>query len=204
MTGFCFYDGAQQANWQPDSRLREFVEQGDPPLVLCMGNLAAPDTREHVQTHVEAARLLEKKLVVQTGWALPGDGGWLENRDAEHVLFAEFLPHDWLFARAAAVVHHGGIGATARALKHGCPVLVEPYRKDQYFNASRVRQLGAGFAVDPTRATAAGVARVLAEKVTAPATRERAQRCAEQMAGEDGVGTACRYIEECLSAQRKG
>ena len=33
-------------------------------------------------------------------------------------------PHEWLFPRCAAVVHHGGAGTTARALWAGAPSLI--------------------------------------------------------------------------------
>jgi sterol 3beta-glucosyltransferase len=43
------------------------------------------------------------------------------------------VPHDWLFERVSAVVHHGGAGTTAIGLKKGCPTVVVPFFGDQPF-----------------------------------------------------------------------
>jgi len=67
------------------------------------------------------------------------------------VLFADFLPQDWLFARAACSIQHGGIGTIARALRAGCPILVEPFGNDQLYNASRVSLLGPAPRSSPSR-----------------------------------------------------
>jgi UDP:flavonoid glycosyltransferase YjiC (YdhE family) len=47
------------------------------------------------------------------------------------VFVAEALPHDWLFPRTAAAVHHGGAGTTAAALRAGVPSVVVPFMADQ-------------------------------------------------------------------------
>jgi UDP:flavonoid glycosyltransferase YjiC (YdhE family) len=202
VTGFWFEDASDQRGWQPTPALRAFVEGGDRPLVLCLGGTPGPDaqTADGVRVHARAARLLGKTLVVQTGWGWAGlrDIALLDTGAGDHVFLTDFVSHDWLFARAEAVVHPGGIGVTARCLKHGCPMLLEPWRKDQYYHAARVRQLGVGYAMDPHKRGAEGVARMLAEKVTAPATRSRAQECAKALRAEDGIGTACGLIEALL------
>lgn len=42
-------------------------------------------------------------------------------------------PHDWLFPRVSAVVHHGGAGTVAIGLKNGKPTMVVPFFGDQPF-----------------------------------------------------------------------
>jgi UDP:flavonoid glycosyltransferase YjiC (YdhE family) len=56
--------------------------------------------------------------------------------------------HDALMPRCAAVVTHGGLGTTLRALAHGVPLLALPLGRDQAFNAARVDGLGAGIRLD--------------------------------------------------------
>ena len=70
-----------------------------------------------VKEHLEAARILGRPLLVQRGWSEFDAGHLSEGVDPDQVMFADFLPQDWLFPRAAAVIHHGGIGTTARALR---------------------------------------------------------------------------------------
>lgn len=195
VTGFWYFDGAQLPDWQPTPDLRAFVEEGERPVVLCLGSLPGPDAAQTVAVAAAAAQSLQRKLVVQTGWTeLPADAV----AAGAHVQFARYLPHDWLFARADAVIHHGGIGVTARALKHGCPMLIAPYRKDQYFHATLVRALGVGFAMLPAKLTPAGMSRMLAERLFAEPVRAAAQECKDKLAAEDGLDVACQLIEDLL------
>ena len=43
----------------------------------------------------------------------------------------ENTPHDWLFPRVSAVVHHGHAGMTAIGLKCGGPTVIVPLFDDQ-------------------------------------------------------------------------
>jgi UDP:flavonoid glycosyltransferase YjiC (YdhE family) len=204
VTGFWFEDAHDQPLWQPKAALQAFVEAGDRPLALCLGGTPGPDAAEVVRVHARAAGLLGKRLVVQAGWAGLHEADLTGTVAQGRFFRTDFVPHDWLFARAEAVVHPGGIGVTARCLKHGCPMLLEPWRKDQYFHAALVRQLQAGYAMDPRKLGAEGVARMLAEKVAAPQTRTRAQECARALAAEDGIRTACGLIEALLGTAGPG
>jgi len=69
------------------------------------------------------------------------------------------LPH------VAALVHHGGIGTTAEALRAGTPQLVVPLAHDQFDNAARVRALGVGASLNAARLTARRLEKRLAEVV---------------------------------------
>ena len=65
-------------------------------------------------------------------------------RDTYQDLLEPARQADLLFSRAAAVVHQGGVGTTAQALRAGVPQLVMPFAHDQFDNAERVRRLGCG------------------------------------------------------------
>jgi UDP:flavonoid glycosyltransferase YjiC (YdhE family) len=93
------------------------------------------------------------------------------------------------------VIHHGGIGTTAQALRCGRPMLVEPYCNDQFYNAARVAALGIGAALYPRDATADRLADVLTRAVLTEQTRSRAAELAAGIAAEDGLTTACQLIE---------
>jgi UDP:flavonoid glycosyltransferase YjiC (YdhE family) len=53
------------------------------------------------------------------------------------------------------LVHHGGIGTTARALDAGVPQVIIPQRFDQPDNAARCERLGVGSVLPPEPATPA-------------------------------------------------
>lgn len=54
------------------------------------------------------------------------------------------LDHTTLFPRVDLIVHHGGAGTTAAALRSGVPQLIVPHIVDQFFHGRRIAELGAG------------------------------------------------------------
>src|SRR5207253_413252 len=86
----------------------------------------------------------------------------------------EYVPFSQVFPRAAAVVHHGGIGTTAQALAAAVPQLVMHMAHDQPDNAARVLRLGVGRPISPKAFRAPAVAKALHALSSSP---EIAERC---------------------------
>jgi UDP:flavonoid glycosyltransferase YjiC (YdhE family) len=203
LTGFWHYAGEDQPGWtEPGSELTAFIADGDAPLVLLPGSIPVADPRHVVAVHAGAAALLGRRLVVQEGWAGLGSEYLPASIDPARVLFARTLPHDWLLERSAAVITHGTMGIVSKALRAACPILVEPYGRDLFFNARRVKDLGLGTAMNPHKLTALGVARALETKVLTAEVRQRAEVLATQVRAEAGVARACDLIEEVLGQCR--
>lgn len=199
-TGFWFYDGEGQESWQPSADVEHFVQGGAAPIVLSFGSLPVRDARRIVALHREAARECGLRLLVQRGWGNLCDEDGLHGDPQDDVLFAGELRHDWLFSRSAAVVHHGGIGVTARALRNRRSMLVEPYGRDQLFNAYRVVQLGVGLAMHPHELTVPGLCqafrRILSDQIAC-----RVADVGGRIIEETGIDTACDLIESYLHAR---
>jgi UDP:flavonoid glycosyltransferase YjiC (YdhE family) len=199
MTGFWF-DEPAAGDWSPDPALGEFLARGAAPLVLSFSSLPLEDPARVVALHAEAATLLGLRLIIQQGWAgltrdhLPAAPGIR----AEDIFFAGHVPHDWLFPRCAAVIHHGGIGTTAQALRCGRPALVEPYCNDQFYNAGRIAALGVGAAADHRRLTPENLAGALSHHVLTEAVRRRAEAIGGLIGSEDGLALAAALIEPHL------
>ena len=68
------------------------------------------------------------RALVSAGW-----GGLGGVSIPSNVFILGNVPHDWLFEKVSAVVHHGGAGTTAIGLKKGCPTVVVPFFGDQPF-----------------------------------------------------------------------
>lgn len=137
ITGYWFLDPV--ADWQPPEALARFLEAGPPPVYVGFGSMPAKDAAEQTGIVVEALRRSGHRGLLATGW-----GGLTEVERDETVHIIDTAPHDWLFARCAAVVHHGGAGTTHEALRWGRPSIVCPLTADQPFWGRRVCALGAG------------------------------------------------------------
>ncbi|MDO7203053.1 hypothetical protein Q5M85_01045 [Paraclostridium bifermentans] len=53
-----------------------------------------------------------------------------------------YAPHNLLFPLSKGIMHHGGVGTMASALKSGKPQLIMPFSVDQPFWANRLYVLG--------------------------------------------------------------
>jgi UDP:flavonoid glycosyltransferase YjiC (YdhE family) len=142
-----------------------------------------------------ALRLAGQRAVLLTGW--DGLAGLPRSDD---LFLAESVPHGWLFPRVAGVVHHGGAGTTAAAIRAGVPALVVPYMSDQPFRAQRVYELGVGPEPLPRRELsaerlAAGIRTLVADG----ALRRRAAELGRLVRAEDGVGRAADLLEAHLA-----
>jgi sterol 3beta-glucosyltransferase len=120
--------------------------------------------------------------------------------DGPSVLSIGEVPHDWLFPRMAAVVHHAGAGTTAAGLRAGVPAVPVPVLADQPFWANRLHALGAATAPIPlSRLTADRLAGALRAVLTDPHFAARAQAVSARLASEDGATR----ILEWLSARSR-
>jgi UDP:flavonoid glycosyltransferase YjiC (YdhE family) len=160
------------------------------------------DPRHVVAVHAGAAKLLGRRLVVQEGWARLVREHLPAAIDPARVHFARMLPHDWLLERSAAVITHGTMGIVSKALRAACPMLVEPYGRDLFFNARRVKALGLGTAMNPHKLTAEGIARALETRVLTAGVRRRAVDMAARVRAEDGVARACDLIDDVLEGRQ--
>lgn len=132
--GFPLYDDAPPS--QPARELLDFLDQGPPPVVFM------PGTARAAAADFFQAALRACEHTGQRGLLLGAVPQVLPLPPTVHA--ASYLPFGWLLPRARALVHHGGIGSCAQALRAGIPQLVLPHAYDQFDNAMRVEQLGVG------------------------------------------------------------
>jgi sterol 3beta-glucosyltransferase len=125
--------------------------------------------------------------------------GATEHDLPDDVLALDEIPHDWLFPKVAAVVHHGGAGTTAAAMRAGRPAVVVPFFADQPFWAQRVERLGVGPPSVPLkRLTADRLAAAIRAAVTDEGIARRAAELGERLRAEDGVGRAVDVVDRVL------
>lgn len=200
-TGFIYYQDPEWQNWKPNDQLLRMFGYNKKPVILTFSSLPLEDPKSVLNIHAEAAAIMGRPLIVQSGWSGFQKELLNENLANHPIYFTDFIPHDWVFPRVACAIQHGGIGSIARALYHGCPILIEPYGNDQFFNALRVKQLGVGRAMRPSTLKPESLARVIETKVLSEYTMEKVQKISRQLKAENGLEAACDVIEAYIHAE---
>ena len=192
VTGFPFYDRftADEVGLSPE--LARFLDAGPPPVVFTLGTSAVQTAGDFFTESHATAELLGRRAVLLVG---PDP----RNRPARPlpagVLLADYAPYSELFPRAAAVVHQGGIGTTAQALRAGVPALVVPFAHDQPDNAARVRRLGVARVLPRPRYRANRVAAELGALLDGETYARPARELGARIRSENGAETAAAALE---------
>lgn len=135
--------------------LSAFLAAGDKPLVFTpgTGNLHASD---FFACAVSAVSQLGRRAIFLTK-----ERTQIPANLPESVLWQPYVPLSALLPHVAVLVHHGGIGTTAEALRVGIPQLIVPFAWDQFDNGARIASLGVGMVIPAKRLRPRKLARVL-------------------------------------------
>lgn len=189
VSGFWFDESP--VSWSPPPALEDFLANGAPPVYIGFGSMNSGDMNKLISISLRSLHAAGLRAVFSTGW------NGRDLKSAGSVFFTENIPHDWLFPRVSAVVHHAGAGTTAAGLRYGKPTLAIPFAGDQAFWGNQVRRAGCG--PRPIPRTALSVRKMtaaLTDLVSNSSYRDSARRISEAFAREHGVRTAADIIEE--------
>jgi rhamnosyltransferase subunit B len=195
VTGFPFYD-RRAAGSGLDYCLSKFLERGEPPVVFTLGSVAYPKAGDFFNHSILAARLLGCRAVLLTGSQVKGE---MQELLPDGMIASDYVPYSALLPHAAAIVHHGGIGTTAQALRAGHPMLVVPFVNDQFDNAERAAKLGVARVVYHRAYTAKRAKSELTQLLSKSSYNSRAAEIGKEIRKEDGIAAARDALEELMT-----
>jgi UDP:flavonoid glycosyltransferase YjiC (YdhE family) len=195
IAGFATFDSADGAAVELDPDLEAFMKAGTAPLVFTLGSLVVNSPGSFYEESVSVAHRSNRRAVLLVGEEGVGD---LARLRSAQVFVCAYAPHSLVFPGAAAIIHHGGIGTLAQALRSGRPQLIVPYFADQIDNAARAARLGVARISPPRRYTGASASRDLARLFGGDAHLSKARQAAEFLAAEDGAAEAARIVLDRL------
>jgi rhamnosyltransferase subunit B len=193
ITGFTFYDGSE-GGAKLTLELEQFLDAGEPPIAFTLGSAAVMAPGRFYEESIQAAKLLNRRAVLLIGKNAP------PKNLSESIIAVSYAPYSQIFSRACAIVHQGGIGTTAQALRAGRPTLVMPYSHDQPDNAARVERLGTSRTISRKQYSAVRVAKQLRELLGNLNYATKAAEIGGIIQAENGVGVACDAIEKQIEA----
>lgn len=188
LTGFPLYDEGDLI--EPSADLLAYLSAGPKPIVFTPGS-ANLHGREFFEAACEACRRLGRRGLLLTRFPEQ-----IPERLPEGVKHFDFVPFGWLLPRAAAVVHHGGVGSMAQGFAGGVPQLAMTMSFDQFDNAMRLERLNCGRGIRPMQFTGARVAALLDEMLSSPAVAQACQQVAERVKTERAMTTIADRLEQ--------
>ncbi|KAF5382484.1 hypothetical protein D9615_002991 [Tricholomella constricta] len=197
ISGYWFLD-KPDLNWAPPQDLLDWMDKarkdGKPIVYIGFGSITVPHPNRVTSRLVKAVLQSDVRAVICKGWSSRMKD---DEKESDVVIPPECyvidkIPHDWLFPKIDAALHHGGAGTTGASLRAGIPTLIKPWFGDQFFWSARVQRLGAGLRVLSMRVS--DLTHALTKATTSPAMKAKAAAVGERIRAEDGVHTAIHTI----------
>jgi rhamnosyltransferase subunit B len=195
VTGFPWFDAEDDAGLP--EHLTRFLDDGEPPLVFTLGTAVVADAGPFYHTSAASAKRMGRRAIL-----LVKNPRILLPELPEGVVAFNYAPFSLLFPRAAAIVHHGGIGTTRHAMRSGRPSLVMPCAWDQPDNAERAARLGIAQTISRNRYDLDRVSAELRLLLEDAAYSRRASQIAMKVRQEEGVKAACDAIESLFHFEK--
>lgn len=189
-TGFIRYD--QGESHELPRGLEQFLNDGEPPIVVSFGSAMRQGLRSFTAA-AEACHQLKRRCLI-----LAKSGDQIPAKLPPGCTQFDYAPFSQVFPRAAAVIHHGGIGTTAQCLAAAVPQFVMPMAFDQPDNANRLVRLGVARALPAAKFTTRRAARILHDLLSDPKVRS-ACTVLQKRLNEDPLPRTCDLIESVLS-----
>ncbi|KAI0626095.1 Glycosyltransferase family 1 protein [Pyrenophora tritici-repentis] len=194
IAGFYFLNLA--SNYTPDPELAAFLGAGEPPVYIGFGSIVVDDPNAMTKMIFDAVKITGKRALVSKGW---GGLGADDLGKPDDVFMLGNCPHDWLFKRVSAVVHHGGAGTTAAGIATGKPTVVIPFFGDQAFWGAMVSRAGAGPDPIPYKELTAEKLAGAINEALKPESLRQAQELCEKIKQENGTHKGAQSFHQMLN-----
>ncbi|KAF9874750.1 sterol glucosyltransferase [Colletotrichum karsti] len=182
----CGFFMRDEPSFKPPADLDAFLTAGPPPLYVGFGSIVVDDPARLTEIILEASKACNTRVIISRGWSKLGEG----QPNSENVFYLGDCPHEWLFKRVSAVVHHGGAGTTACGLINARPTIIVPFFGDQPFWGRVVANAGAGPLPIPQKELTVERLSTAIQFCLSPEANQAVSRVADVMRQERGVDAA--------------
>ncbi len=190
-----FWGSQPRVAGEMSPELEAFLAAGPPPVVMTLGSMAFSDLDSIQAVFAEALRQVGQRGVLVRGWS---EG--VPPAPDERLILVDEAPYEALFARSAAVVHHGGVGTLAAVLRAGLPSVILPQVACQQVLAESLarEQLSAGTLL-PNELCAELLGTLIHAAIHSQNYSTAARNWKQILNADGGVGQAAQLCEVHLS-----
>lgn len=196
LTGY-WYD--EEPEYVPDERLKNFLADGDKPVILALGAMSFEDEseKEKLDMFVNAFKRTGCRAVIQ------GFQKTMQNYELPETMIAcGSVPHSWLFKQGKFVIHHCGFGTSAATMIYGIPSIPVPHVLDQMGFAMQLSDINVSTkplkSKDLSEQSIIGAIEEM--KYTYEEKKKNAEMISQKIQSENGVANAVRLIETAMQS----
>ncbi len=194
-----FLNFTDDTAWEMSARLADFLNSGAPPVYMTFGSVQQAVPEWSMDLFLDTAALAGCRAIVQT--SSPRYSSETLHNDNVYIIGRH--PHQPVFERCAAVVHHGGAGTTHAATRAGCSSVTVPFMDEQLFWGKQLQRLHlSGKPIPAKSASAAALAKSLRMILQEEKFSRNARQAALAMKNQNGVNEAVKSIERIAAANR--
>lgn len=196
LTGY-WYD--EEPKYVPDKRLKNFLADGDKPVILALGAMSFEDEseKEKLDMFVNAFKRTGCRAIIQ------GFQKTMQNYELPETMIAcGSVPHSWLFKQGKFVIHHCGFGTSAATMIYGIPSIPIPHVLDQMGFAMQLSDINV--ATKPLKSKDLSEQSIIGAieemKYTYDEKKKNAEMISQKIQSENGVANAVRLIEMAMQS----
>lgn len=194
MPGFFFLDHEDKTL---SKDIEQFLSAGKPPVAVTFSSMPLAQPARFLEKLRVALRTTGNRAIFLTG------NSGLECKGDDLIFTVKSAPHSLLFPRVKGVIHHGGVGTMAAALRAGKPQMMIPFSGDQPFWAKRLYRLG--YSLKPMRekeVNSAELVRTFTEMENFEVLR-RADEIAAIISSENAAADTVKYLAGIVGHARR-
>lgn len=196
LTGY-WYD--EEPKYVPDKRLKNFLADGDKPVILALGAMSFEDEseKEKLDMFVNAFKRTGCRAIIQ------GFQKTMQNYELPETMIAcGSVPHSWLFKQGKFVIHHCGFGTSAATMIYGIPSIPIPHVLDQMGFAMQLSDINV--ATKPIKSKdlceQSIIGAIEEMKYTYDEKKKNAEMISQKIQSENGVANAVRLVEMAMQS----
>lgn len=194
LTGYWYDD---ETDYEPDRKLKTFLEQGEKPVILALGAMSFEEKseKEKLDLFVHALKQAGCRAIIQ------GFQKTLQDYELPDTMIAcGSVPHSYLFRQGAFVIHHCGFGTAAATMIYGIPSIPVPHILDQMGFAMQLNNANVATEPLPSKnlSEQSLYKAIMEMKAVYAEKKKNAEALSEKIRSEGGVKEAVRLIEHVM------
>ena len=186
----------EEQGYTPPAELEAFLKDTGPKVYVGFGSMTHADPQKLTDQVLQMARNMGVKVVMSTATSA------LQASKDEHIFPIASVPHEWLFKRLDAVVHHGGLGTTAATLRAGVPSVICPVGTDQPFLAHTLHRQQLTAPPIPHKKITAKALQASLEEALEGSLKTRLKPIQEKLLAEDGARRTAEWITQHMAKEK--